>query len=106
MSAEKILRNDTVRRLYCAGFKQFQIAMQVNLSACRVQQILHGQWRYRHDPVTGSHPRCQRCHKTPRSKAAWVNWGRYTPYCSFHCQEWGRLDDAQEYLRRKRTELL
>src|ERR1700683_2741023 len=47
-------------------------------------------------------PRCRRCHKIPRGKMAWGNWERYAPYCSYHCQEWGRLEDAQRYLNAKR----
>jgi hypothetical protein len=46
-------------------------------------------------------PRCRRCHKIPRGKIAWGNWERYAPYCTFHCQEWGRLEDAQAYLRQR-----
>jgi uncharacterized protein YjcR len=44
-SPEKTLRNDTVRKMYCDGFKQFQIAMRLNVSPSRIQQILHGEKR-------------------------------------------------------------
>jgi len=47
------------------------------------------------------HLRCQRarCRKIPRGKRAVADRERYTPYCSFHCQEWARLEDAQAYIR-------
>lgn len=48
-------------------------------------------------------PRCgrRRCNKLiRRGKRAQAEHERYTPYCSFHCQEWARLEDAQDYLDR------
>jgi hypothetical protein len=44
------------------------------------------------------HLRCKRCRKIPRGKRAVADRERYTPYCSFHCQEWGRIDDARRYI--------
>ena len=26
------------------------------------------------------------------------NFARYAPYCSYHCQQWANLEDAQEYI--------
>ena len=43
--------------------------------------------------------RCKRCQKIPRSKMAKENAKHYAPYCSFHCQEWARLEDASDYVR-------
>ncbi len=43
--------------------------------------------------------RCKRCQKIPRSKLAKENAKRYAPYCSFHCQEWARLEDVSPYVR-------
>lgn len=44
--------------------------------------------------------RCKRCHKIPRSKIAQENYAkRYPGYCSFHCQEWHRLEQASAYVR-------
>ena len=43
-------------------------------------------------------PRCKRCRKLPRGKMQTENLKRYAPYCSFHCQEWARLEDAQQYI--------
>lgn len=43
-------------------------------------------------------PRCKYCRKIPRGKMNVANYERYKPYCSFHCQEWGRLQDAAAYL--------
>lgn len=48
--------------------------------------------------VTIDLTRCKRCQKRPRGKLNQANFERYKPYCSFHCQEWGRLEDAQAYL--------
>lgn len=43
-------------------------------------------------------PRCKRCKKIPRGKMQVANFARNKPYCSFSCQEWGRLEDAQRYI--------
>lgn len=42
--------------------------------------------------------RCKRCRKIPRGKLNMANYERYKPYCSYHCQEWARLEDAQRYI--------
>ena len=47
-------------------------------------------------------PRCKRCRKMPRGKMQLANWDRYKPYCSYHCQEWARLEEARAYLDRLR----
>ena len=43
--------------------------------------------------------RCKRCRKIPRGKMQQNTARIYAPYCSFHCQEWARLEDASEYVR-------
>lgn len=43
-------------------------------------------------------PRCKRCKKLPRGKMKQAEFERYAPYCSYHCQEWGRLEDARRHL--------
>lgn len=43
--------------------------------------------------------RCKRCRKLPRGKLQKDNAQRYAPYCSYHCQEWARLEDASEFVR-------
>jgi hypothetical protein len=43
--------------------------------------------------------RCKRCQKLPRGKIKVANAERYAPYCSFHCQEWHRLELASEWVR-------
>jgi hypothetical protein len=42
--------------------------------------------------------RCKRCRKIPRGKMQQANFERYDPFCSFHCAEWFRLEEAQRYL--------
>jgi endogenous inhibitor of DNA gyrase (YacG/DUF329 family) len=42
--------------------------------------------------------RCKRCGKMPRGKLRKAEMERHFPYCSYHCQEWARLEDAQEYI--------
>ena len=42
--------------------------------------------------------RCKRCGKLPRGKMQTEHFKRYTPYCSYHCQEWANLKDAQRYI--------
>lgn len=44
--------------------------------------------------------RCERCKKIPRGKVKRENAARYYPYCSYHCQEWARLENASEFVRR------
>ncbi len=46
-------------------------------------------------------PRCKRCKKLPRGKMQRANYERYAPYCSYHCQEWAQLEDAQRYIDEK-----
>jgi hypothetical protein len=50
------------------------------------------------------HLRCERhrCRKIPRGKLRLAERERYAPYCSFHCQEWARLEGAQAYVNRLR----
>ena len=43
--------------------------------------------------------RCHRCKKIPRGKIRIENAKRYAPFCSYHCQEWARLEAASEYVR-------
>ena len=43
-------------------------------------------------------PRCARCRKLPRGKLREAEFKRYAPFCSFHCQEWNRLEEAQRHL--------
>jgi hypothetical protein len=45
-------------------------------------------------------PRCARlrCNKLPRGNAQLANYKRYAPYCSYHCQESARVEDALRYL--------
>lgn len=50
------------------------------------------------DPA-GTVRRCERCNKLPRGKIKQENARRYAPYCSFHCQEWHRLELASSYVR-------
>lgn len=41
----------------------------------------------------------QRCHKLIRqSNGAQVEFQRYKPYCSYHCQEWDRTESAARHL--------
>lgn len=39
----------------------------------------------------------QRCRKIPRGKMQTANYEHYKPYCSFHCQEWARVEDGLTY---------
>ena len=40
--------------------------------------------------------RCERCKKLIRKSAGAVaEYQRYKPFCSYHCQQWGALEDAQ-----------
>jgi hypothetical protein len=51
--------------------------------------------------------RCERknCNKLIRKgEAAQREFARYRPYCSYHCQEWGRLEGAMQHLRRLKGE--
>lgn len=46
----------------------------------------------------------QRCAQLIRKgKMAQANYQRYKPYCSYSCQEWHRLEEAQDYLNRTST---
>ena len=50
--------------------------------------------------------RCLRpkCHKLIRKgKLAQANYQRYQPYCSYGCQEWHKLEAAQEYINMRRA---
>jgi len=40
--------------------------------------------------------RCKRCRKMPRGKMQAANFARYTPFCSYACKEWYRLEEAQK----------
>ena len=42
--------------------------------------------------------RCKRCNKIPRGKRQEIEYKQYAPYCSYHCQQWGALEDAQRYI--------
>lgn len=48
-------------------------------------------------------PRCERCVKLIRGAMAEARYARYRPFCSFHCQEWTRLESAQRYINEMRT---
>jgi hypothetical protein len=43
-------------------------------------------------------PRCKRCKKLPRGKLAAANFERYKPFCSYGCQQWFNLENAQRYI--------
>jgi hypothetical protein len=43
-------------------------------------------------------PRCKRCRKIPRGKLNMANFERYFPYCSYDCQQWAQLEEAQRYI--------
>lgn len=45
--------------------------------------------------------RCKRCRKLPRGKMQNENYKRYSPYCSFNCQEWANLEGAQRYINER-----
>lgn len=46
-----------------------------------------------------SHLRCKRCGKIPRSKIEKANYEKhYAGFCSYHCQEWHQLEEAQRYI--------
>lgn len=47
--------------------------------------------------------RCKRCGKLPRGKMQHDNAKRYAPYCSYHCQEWAQLEEAQRYINKLRS---
>jgi hypothetical protein len=42
--------------------------------------------------------RCKRCNKLPRGKMQTENYERYEPFCSYHCQQWWHLEEAQRYI--------
>jgi hypothetical protein len=46
-------------------------------------------------------PTCKRCGKHPRGKMQEANFKRYAPFCSYHCQEWFRLEEAQRYIKQR-----
>ncbi len=46
--------------------------------------------------------RCARCRKIPRGKNQKANWERYSPFCSYSCQEWFKLEEARKDLNAKR----
>lgn len=51
-------------------------------------------------------PRCKRpaCNDLIRKgKDAQWRWKHYKPYCSYNCQEWHRLESAQEYINTRRA---
>lgn len=44
-------------------------------------------------------PRCLQCGKIPRGKTRNAEYLRYEPFCSFHCQETGRMQNALRYVK-------
>lgn len=42
--------------------------------------------------------RCKRCRKLIKGKLRVAQYEQYKPYCSYHCQEWAKLEDAQAYI--------
>jgi len=50
--------------------------------------------------------RCPRCGvlkpepRGTRTKERAAEFERYAPYCSYHCQEWHKTEQAYEHLRR------
>ena len=44
-------------------------------------------------------PRCRQCGKIPRGKMRNTESLRYKPFCSFHCQETGRMQNALRYVK-------
>lgn len=43
--------------------------------------------------------RCERCNKAiKKSKIAQVEYEKYKPYCSYHCQQWATLSKAKQHL--------
>ena len=42
--------------------------------------------------------RCAYCHKLPRGKIAKQNAERYSPYCSYQCQQYMSLRLVREHL--------
>jgi hypothetical protein len=52
-------------------------------------------------------PRCQRenCNILIRkTQLAQRNYKLYKPYCSFHCQEWDKLEQMRKYLDKQKEE--
>ena len=47
---------------------------------------------------------CKRCLRKPRGKMQKNNYERYKPFCSYHCQEWFKLEEAQRYINSKLRE--
>lgn len=47
-------------------------------------------------------PHCKRCFKKPRGKLQISQWEEYQPFCSFHCQEAYKLEEAEKYLASRR----
>lgn len=43
--------------------------------------------------------RCKRCRKIPRGEQRKRSFEQYAPYCSYHCQEWAKLEGAHRYLQ-------
>jgi len=48
--------------------------------------------------------RCKRCRKIPRGKLQLANYERYQPFCSYNCQEWYQLEEAQRFLNELKAE--
>lgn len=42
--------------------------------------------------------RCTRCGRLIRGKSSIKSFEIYKPFCSFHCQEWHRLESCQRHL--------
>ena len=47
--------------------------------------------------------KCDRCGKVIRSKSDRANFDHYRPYCSYHCEEWARLESARIWLDEQRA---
>lgn len=45
-----------------------------------------------------AHLRCKRCRRLPRGKLQKRNRERYEPFCSYNCQQWWNLEEAQRYI--------
>lgn len=46
-------------------------------------------WAAGYEPLPGA--KCARCRRRSRRP-------KFLPFCSFHCQEWARLEAAQAYV--------
>ena len=46
--------------------------------------------------------RCKRCGKIPRGKFSKSEAERYAPFCSYQCQQFYGLEEAQRYINSRR----